>query len=99
MKRMSHEINTLLNQILNKDGHLSSVEKYAKDVENAEKEIVEKNNAMSHLNVDIADLEAKSKETKAQITELQIKLRDTQQRVITFVTKMKYLTFLVCCKE
>jgi chromosome segregation ATPase len=82
---MSHEINILLNQILNKD---------AKDVENAEKEIVEKNNAMSHLNVDIADLESKSKETRAQMTDVQIKLRDTQQRVITLVTSMKYLSFI-----
>ena len=94
MKRLAHDINVLLNQILNKDGYLSCIEKYAKEIENIEKEIVDKNNAMSHANADISDLETKSKETRTQINDLQIRLRDTQQRVIYLLVILRCLSFI-----
>lgn len=82
MKHLNHEINSLGSQISMNETRLSIVDKQAKEMEGIETEIIEGENIINQLAHEISELEIKEKDTKTQINTYQAKLYDYKRKVI-----------------
>jgi len=82
MKLLSGEVDSLVNELLAKEGQIAVVEKQLKEIDDIEKEVIERNPLINQLNLEINDLETKAKETRSNINGYQNKLHDLKKKVI-----------------
>jgi len=60
---------------------MAAIEKQVNEMDTIEKESVELNDLINQLNIEIADLEAKSKDSNSNINGYQNKLHDLKKKV------------------
>ena len=83
MKHLNIEVNHLTNQISINENRLNMVDKQAKEIEEIENEIIEGENIINQLAREISELEIKEKDTKTSINTYQAKLYDFKRKLIT----------------
>jgi len=83
IKHLNIEVNHLKNQISITENRLSMVDKQAKENESLENEIIEGENIINQLAHEISELEIKEKDTKTSINTYQAKLYDFKRKLIT----------------